>query len=84
MRMSSPLIGYRHAFYFIFFFCLKLPRGLFYISANSKGSDENALMRRLAWAFADRQYDEYPFFRVLAHISNQLKQKKHTWEQDDP
>ena len=33
-------------------FCLKLPHGLYYMSANSKDSGETALMRRLAWAFA--------------------------------
>ena len=41
--------------------CLKLPQGLYYMSANSKGSGETALMRRLAWAFAGRLCDKYPF-----------------------
>ena len=36
--MHSPLLG----------LCLKLPQGLYYMSANSKGSGETALMRRLA------------------------------------
>ena len=30
------------------FFCLKLPQGLYYMSVNSKGSGETALMSRLA------------------------------------
>ena len=33
-------------------FCLKLPHGLYYLFANSKGSSKTALMRRLAWTFA--------------------------------
>ena len=33
-------------------FCLKRHQPLYYISVNSKGSGETALMRRLAWAFA--------------------------------
>ena len=32
------------------------------MSANSKGSGEPTLKRRLAWAFAGRLYDKYPFF----------------------
>ena len=39
----------------------KLHQGLYYIPANSKGSDENALMRRLAWVFAGCLCDKYLF-----------------------
>ena len=50
-------------FFFFFFvlFCLKLPQGLNYMSANRKGSGETALKRRLARAFAGRLCDKYPF-----------------------
>ena len=56
MRMSSPLFGLQICVGFF----LKLPQGLYNMSANSKGSDETALMRRLARAFAGRLCD-YPF-----------------------
>ena len=49
-----------------FVFRLKLSQGLYYISVNSKGSGETALMRRLARAFAGRQFgNEGPFSHVL-------------------
>ena len=35
-------------------FCLKFCLGPYYMSGNSKGSGETALMRRLAWAYAGR------------------------------
>ena len=41
---AIPHLGYRHAF----FFFLKLPQGLSYMSATSLGSGETVLMRRLA------------------------------------
>ena len=44
-----------------FFFCLMLPQGPHYMSANSKGSGKTALTRSLAWAFAGRLCDKYPF-----------------------
>ena len=40
VRMSSPLFERRTVC-----FCLKLPRGFYQISANSKGSEETALWR---------------------------------------
>ena len=43
MRTSSPIFGQQACV-----FCPKLPEGLYYTSANSKGSGEIALMRRLA------------------------------------
>ena len=55
MRMRSPL------FWLQMRFCLKLPQVLYYMSANSKGSGETALMRRLARAFVGRLCDKYPF-----------------------
>ena len=42
-------------------FCLKLSKGLCYISANSKGSGQTALMRRLARAFAGGLCDKCSF-----------------------
>ena len=42
-------------------FSLKLPQGPYYMFVNSIGSGETVLMRRLVWAFAGHQYDEYPF-----------------------
>ena len=41
--------------------CLKLPKGLHYMVANSKVFGETALMRRLALIFAGRLCDKYPF-----------------------
>ena len=59
-------------FFFFFFFlvCPKLPQGLYYMSANSKSSGETALKRRLAWAFAGRLCNRYPFLTcwpILSH-----------------
>ena len=54
--LADPCLGYRHAF------CLELPQALCYVSANSKGSGEIALMRRLVWAFAGRVCNKYTFF----------------------
>ena len=34
-------------------------KGLYYMSANNKGSGETALMRRLVWAFAGRLCDTF-------------------------
>ena len=42
-------------------FWLKFPQGLDFLSAYNKGSGETALMRRLAWTFAGRLCDKYPF-----------------------
>ena len=56
MRMHKPLFGLQ-----ICGFCLKVPQGLYFMSATSKGLGETALMRRFAWAFADRPCDKYPF-----------------------
>ena len=42
-------------------FCLKLPQGPFYTCANSKGSGETALTRRLASAFDGHQCDNDTF-----------------------
>ena len=41
--VDSPLFGYRNAV-----FCLKLPQGLYYMSVNSKGSEEPVHKPRLA------------------------------------
>ena len=41
--------------------CLKLPQGLYYMSADSKGSRETAFIRRLTGAFAGHICDKYPF-----------------------
>ena len=54
--VRSPLYGLQ-----ICVFCLTLPRGLCYMSANSKRSGETALMRRLAWAFAGHLCDKCLF-----------------------
>ena len=81
-----PNLGYIHAFFLFFFFfcfffwfffffgfflvCPKLPQGLYYMSANSKSSGETALKRRLAWAFAGRLCNRYPFLTcwpILSH-----------------
>ena len=40
-RMRSPLFGLQ-----ISMFCLKLPQGFYYMSANSNDSGETVLMRR--------------------------------------
>ena len=53
-------------------FCLKLHQGLYNMSANSKGSGETALMRRLARAFAGRLWDKYLFWYLLAHMRREL------------
>ena len=42
------------------------------MSANSKGSAETALMRRLTCAFTCRLYDEYPFSHVLAQLFGRM------------
>ena len=55
---TVSFLGYRHEFFFVFFF---LYEAIYYMSANSKGSGETALMRRLAWAFSGRLGDKYPF-----------------------
>ena len=61
VHAQSPIrdLGYRLAI------CLKLPHGPYFMSANSKGSGETALMRRLAWAFAGLLCDKYPFYVLL-------------------
>ena len=41
--------------------CVKLCLVSYIALANSDGSGENARMRRLAWAFADRLWDKYIF-----------------------
>ena len=50
MRLFVVVVFFFFFFVFFFFviFCLKLPQGLYYMSANSKGSGEIALMRTLA------------------------------------
>ena len=57
------------------FFSQMLPQGPYYMSANSKGSDETALMRRLAWACAGRQCDKYHFLMCWL-IFDWINQKK--------
>ena len=52
-------LGYRHAF------CLKLSKGPYYISLNSKGSGTTGLLYRLAWALAGRIRDKYHFLVCL-------------------
>ena len=42
-------------------FCLKLPQGLYYMSAISKGSGKTELLCRLAGAFGGRLCDKYLF-----------------------
>ena len=54
MLMRTPLFEWQTCT-----FCLKLPQGLYYMSANSKGSGEAAPM--LAWFNAGCQCDNYPF-----------------------
>ena len=64
----------------------ELSQSLYYISANSKGSGETTLMRRLAWAFvgrlcnmnlaywSDKQaYFFWTFSKSLLHISEQQR-----------
>ena len=41
--------------------CLQLPLAPYLVWANSKGFRETAQMHRLAWAFAVRPCDKYPF-----------------------
>ena len=48
--------------------CLRLPEGLYYLSANGKGSGETALMSRLARAFASRLCDTYPFLMCFSFM----------------
>ena len=47
MCMHSPLFGLQTCFLGVFF-CLKLPPGLYYMSASSNGSGDTALLHRLA------------------------------------
>ena len=58
MRMGIPLFGLQKAF------PPQASQCLYYMSTNSKGSCEAALMRKLAGAFAGR----LPFFRVLTNL----------------
>ena len=50
-------------FYFVFVWSFLTPQGLYYISANRKGSGETAQMRLITWAFASRLCDKYPFLK---------------------
>ena len=45
-------------------------QGPCYMSANSKGSGETALMRRLARAFAGHLFDKYPFPKAGSFIDH--------------
>ena len=56
--MSSPQFGLQTC---VVVFLPEDSQGLYYMSANSKGSGETALMRRLARAFAGRRCDKYTF-----------------------
>ena len=56
MRMHGPLFGLQ-----ICLFCLRLPQGTYYMSANGNGSGETALMHRLPSAFAGHLYVKNPF-----------------------
>ena len=64
-------------------FCLKLPQGLYYMSVNSKGSSETALMHRLIWAFFYwLPMWSVPFSHVLVYIGAvpmETVSFKHTW-----
>ena len=63
MCMSSPLFGLQTCF-----FHPEASSGLYYMSANSKGSGETVLMCRLTRAFAGCICDKYTFSHVLGHI----------------
>ena len=81
--IRSPLFGLQACFFFFFFFFLfvffvlfcfvflKIPQGIYYMSANSKGSDEPVQHKiRLAWAFAGLLCEKYPFIMCWLICSN--------------
>ena len=69
MHYAVPYLRFRHVFAWSFLeVCC--------MSANSKGSCETMLMRRLAWAFAARSCDKYPFLMCWLICQKKLKRKK--------
>ena len=69
MRMRSPLFGLQ-----MYVVCLKLPQGLYYMSANRIGSGETALMRRLA--YAGRLCDKNHFLMCWHKIGYSINNKE--------
>ena len=75
-------------------FCLKRPQSFYYMSANSKGSGETALMRSLFWVFAGRLCEKFPFLMrwliylwytkrshmKIQNLTKQLLNKTTSWE----
>ena len=82
-RSSNLLFGLQTCVFLLFFFCLKLPYGLYYMSANSKGSGETALTGRLTSAFAGCLCDKYSFLMCwLIFCAFCVPSRKHTYNFD--